>query len=43
MKRILIYIAILAVGLLLGWLLFGGSSNNESEHNHDAVTEANQM
>lgn len=43
MKKIIIYIAILAVGLLLGWLLFGGSPHTETEHNHDAVTETNQM
>jgi len=36
-------LGILAFGLLLGWLLFGGSSNNESEHSHDQVAEANQM
>ena len=43
MKKYIIYIGILAVGLLLGWLLFGDSSNNEIEHNHDTVTETNQM
>ena len=43
MKKYIIYIGILAVGLFLGWLLFGGSSNNEIEHNHDTVTETNQM
>jgi len=43
MKKYIIYIAILAVGLFLGWLLFGGLSNTESTHNHDAVTETNQM
>jgi len=43
MKKYIIYIGILAVGLLLGWFLFGGSSNTETEHNHDTVTETNQM
>ncbi|MDA9343570.1 efflux RND transporter periplasmic adaptor subunit [Algibacter sp.] len=43
MKKFIIYIGILAVGLLLGWLLFGGSSKNELEHNHDTVSETNQM
>jgi len=43
MKKYIINIGILGVGLLLGWLLFGGSSNKETEHNHDAVTETNQM
>jgi len=43
MKKYSIYIAILGVGLLLGWMIFGGKSNNETEHNHDAVAEINQM
>jgi Cu(I)/Ag(I) efflux system membrane fusion protein len=43
MKKYIIYIGILAVGLLLGWFLFGGSSNTKTEHNHDTVTEAEQM
>ena len=43
MKKYIIYIGILAVGLLLGWFLFGGSSNTETAHNHDAVTETNQL
>lgn len=43
MKKYIIYTGILVVGLLLGWLLFGGSSKAESGHNHDAVTETNQM
>ncbi len=43
MKKYIIYIGILAVGLLSGWIFFGGSSNNEVEHNHDSVTESNQM
>ena len=43
MKKYLIHIGILAVGLLLGWLFFGGSSNDEIEHNRDAVAEISQM
>jgi len=43
MKKYFVYIGILTVGLLLGWLIFGGSSNTESEHNHDEITETNQM
>ncbi len=39
MKKYIIYIGILALGLLIGWFLFGGSSNTETDHNHDAVTE----
>ena len=43
MKKYIIYIGILAVGLLLGWLLFSNSSNSEIEHDHNGVAEANQM
>jgi len=43
MKKYIIYIAILAVGLLLGWLLFGGTSNNITEHKHNAEAETSQM
>lgn len=42
-NKIVIYIGILAVGLLLGWFLFGNSSTKETEHNHKATTETNQM
>ncbi|MFC4268892.1 efflux RND transporter periplasmic adaptor subunit [Polaribacter marinivivus] len=42
-NKIVIYIGLLAVGLLLGWFLFGGSSKEETEHNHDKVSETNQM
>jgi len=42
-NKIVIYIGILAVGLLLGWFLFGNSSAKETEHNHKATTETNQM
>ena len=43
MKKYIIYIGILAIGLLLGWLLFGGAFNTETEHNHEAISETNQM
>ena len=42
-NKIVIYIGLLAVGLLLGWLLFGSSSNKKTEHNHNEVSETNQM
>ncbi|SHN03575.1 efflux RND transporter periplasmic adaptor subunit [Polaribacter sp. KT 15] len=42
-NKIVIYIGLLVVGVLLGWLLFGGSSNKETDHNHNAVAETNQM
>ncbi|AUC81467.1 efflux RND transporter periplasmic adaptor subunit [Lacinutrix sp. Bg11-31] len=43
MKKYIIYIGILAIGLLLGWLLFGNVSTKETEHNHDTISETNQM
>ncbi|MBJ2175218.1 efflux RND transporter periplasmic adaptor subunit [Aureibaculum sp. A20] len=43
MKKYAIYIGILVTGLLLGWVIFGNSSNKETEHNHNEVAEANQM
>ncbi|QCX38334.1 efflux RND transporter periplasmic adaptor subunit [Aureibaculum algae] len=43
MKKYIIYIGILAVGLVLGWVLFGNSSNKETEHDHDETMEINQM
>jgi Cu(I)/Ag(I) efflux system membrane fusion protein len=42
-NKLVIYIGILAVGLLLGWFLFGNSSAKETEHNHEATIETNQM
>lgn len=32
-------IAILVLGLLLGWLIFGGSSQTEKEHGHEKAAE----
>ena len=43
MKKTLIYVGILAIGLLLGWFLFGGSSNNKTKSNHDTIQETNKM
>ncbi len=42
-NKIVIYAGVLVVGVFLGWLLFGGSSKEETDHNHDSVTETNQM
>jgi Cu(I)/Ag(I) efflux system membrane fusion protein len=42
-NKSLIYLGLLAIGILIGWFFFGGSSTKESEHNHDAATETNQM
>lgn len=43
MKKYLIYIGILVIGMLLGWFLFSGSSKDETNHNHDEVSETNQI
>lgn len=43
MKKYVIYTGILIVGLLLGWLLFGNSSNNETEHDHSEMAAEGQM
>ena len=43
MKKYIIYIGILIVGLLLGWLLFSNSSNDKTEHNHSKTVSENQM
>ena len=42
-NKIIIYFGLFAIGIFIGWFLFGGSSNNKKEHNHDTVTETNQM
>tara|TARA_B110000305_G_C19443097_1_gene643138 strand:- start:654 stop:2432 length:1779 start_codon:yes stop_codon:yes gene_type:complete len=42
-KKTVIYIGILAVGILLGWLLFGGASTSKTVHNHGEMSETNQM
>ena len=43
MKKYAIYIGILAVGLLLGWMLFGGLSKEKTDHKNDAVSKSNHM
>nr|WP_321245493.1 efflux RND transporter periplasmic adaptor subunit [uncultured Psychroserpens sp.] len=43
MKKYIIYIGLLAIGLLLGWMLFSGSSNEETGHDHSETAETNQM
>ncbi|MFL0354343.1 efflux RND transporter periplasmic adaptor subunit [Xanthomarina sp. GH4-25] len=42
-NKIVIYIGLLAIGILFGWFIFGGTSNNATEHNHEEVAETNQM
>lgn len=43
MKKYIIYIGILAVGLLLGSFLFGSSSTPDDAHNHETEETENQM
>jgi len=43
MKKYIIYIGILTTGLILGWLLFGNSSNVEENHNHETSQTENQQ
>jgi Cu(I)/Ag(I) efflux system membrane fusion protein len=43
MKKYIIYIGILTAGLILGWLLFGNSSNSEEKHNHESSQTENQQ
>ncbi|QRM90308.1 efflux RND transporter periplasmic adaptor subunit [Lacinutrix sp. WUR7] len=43
MKKYILYIAVLAVGLLLGAFLFGDSSNKEVEHKHNEIVENSTM
>ena len=42
MKKYIIYIGILALGLLLGWFFFSNPSNKITDHNHNEDTETNQ-
>jgi membrane fusion protein, copper/silver efflux system len=42
MKKYIVYIGILAIGLLLGWVLFGNSSTNKTEHNHTESFKTDQ-
>ena len=39
MKKYIIYIGILVVGLLLGWLIFGNSSNENTEQNQSNAVQ----
>ena len=45
MKKYIIYIGILAIGLALGWVLFGTSSSSTTaqEHNHELTETENQQ
>jgi len=43
MKKYIIYIGILIIGLLLGWVFFGGSVTTEVAHNPDKLTKTTEM
>ena len=43
MKKYIIYTGVLAIGLLLGWLLFGGASEGKTKHNHGEEVTKNQQ
>ena len=43
MKKYISYIIILAIGLFLGWLLFGTSNKDENIHSLEVVSRNNQM
>ena len=43
MKKYVIYIGILVIGLLLGWVIFGNSADSDTEDNHTEVAEADQL
>ncbi|MCD8399963.1 efflux RND transporter periplasmic adaptor subunit [Tenacibaculum finnmarkense] len=43
MKKYIIYIGILTVGLLLGWSLFGNSPKGKTSHNHSEKEAVNKM
>lgn len=43
MKKYSVYLGILAIGLLIGWFLFGGNSPQVEEHDHSKDMAANQM
>lgn len=42
-NKIIIYLGLLLIGVLVGWLFFGNSSNEEANHNHDEVSQTNKM
>ena len=43
MKKYTIYIGILAIGLILGWFIFGNSSKDTTSINKDSVAETHEM
>ena len=43
MKKYSVYLGLLIIGLLLGWVLFGGNSSEAKEHNHSKEITSNKM
>jgi len=43
MKKYIVYVGLVLIGLVFGWLLFGNNSNEEANHNHDEASQTNQM
>lgn len=43
MKKYIVYVGLILIGLVFGWLLFGNNSNEEANHNHTEATQTNQM
>ncbi|MEQ6123476.1 efflux RND transporter periplasmic adaptor subunit [Pseudotenacibaculum sp. MALMAid0570] len=43
MKKYSVYLGLLAIGLLSGWLLFGGDNSETKEHDHTNEVASNQM
>lgn len=43
MKKYIIYTAILALGLIFGWLIFGGKSKQETKNNHNHSAQEEQI
>ena len=43
MKKYIVYIGLLIIGLLLGWLFFGNASTHNQAHDHTNTSEQHQM
>lgn len=43
MKKYIVYIGLILLGLIFGWLIFGGNANKEKKHNHEVASQTNQM
>lgn len=42
-RNIVLYVALLAIGIFLGWMAFGSDSKKDTTHSHEADSETNQM